>query len=69
MSLHYDESIAEESRPDALAELRAEKVSLEAELRALAIRFKKGWPIPKNIPAAPKVRVSILHNTSATVNA
>jgi hypothetical protein len=47
MYKRYDQWIAEETDPEALAGWHADKATHEAELKALAIRFKKGWPTIK----------------------
>lgn len=43
-NLHYDKWIAEETDTGELARLKSDKISHQAEMKALAIRFKKGWP-------------------------
>jgi hypothetical protein len=43
-NLLYDKWIAEESDAAVLSRLRTDKTSHQAEMKALAIRFKKGWP-------------------------
>lgn len=45
MNLRYEKWIAEETDPEELLMLRADRVSHQAEMKALAVRFKKGWPI------------------------